>query len=136
MTIHSHAVVWTDHREARVLHFNEADVACTVVRPGDPNVHLHHKANTVGSGRAPIDRDFHRRVAQAIGDKCLVLVTGPSTAKEELAKTLASEFPAMKGRVAGVEPLDHPTDGELVAHARAFFRRYHNLHPASTARSS
>lgn len=131
MTSHSHAIVWIDHHEARVLHFNDADSARTVVRPADPHVHLHHKANTIGSGHAPVDRDYHHRIGQAIGDSCLFMIVGPSSAKLELAKTLRAEQPAIEARIVAVEAIDHPTDGELVAHARAFFRNYHRLHPVT-----
>lgn len=127
MSKHSHAVVWIDHHEARILHFNEGDVVCTHVRPHDQHVHLHHKANTVGSGRAPVDRDYYHRVATALGDNCLFLIVGPSTAKTELAASLTA--PGVKDRLAGVQPMDHPTDGELVAHARKFFKSYTRMHP-------
>ena len=130
MTTHAHAIVWIDHHEARILHFNDHDVVCTYVRPNDRPVHLHHKANTIGSGRAPIDHDYHGRVAAALGDTCLFLIVGPSTAKSELAATLDEVGgPTIQARIAGVQPIDHPTDGELVAHARKFFKSYNRMHP-------
>ena len=53
---HYHAVIWIDHRQARVLRFSASDVDKLVVTPEDPVRHLHHKANSVGSGHAPEDQ--------------------------------------------------------------------------------
>ena len=130
MNNHAHAIVWIDHHEARILHFNDHEMVCTHVRPNDRHVHLHHKANTIGSGRAPIDHDYHRRVAAQLGDNCLFLIVGPSTAKSELAATLADAGgPALQARLADVQPIDHPTDNELVAHGRKFFKAYNRMRP-------
>jgi hypothetical protein len=37
----------------------------------------------------------------------------------------------MKLHVEGVESADHPTDGELVAHARRFLKSADRMRPAS-----
>ena len=56
---HYHAVIWIDHREARVFHFNSIDVERLVPHPGNPTKHIHHKANSIGSGHAsPITTIF------------------------------------------------------------------------------
>ena len=68
MAGHFHAIVWIDHREARVFHFNQTDVDALVIRPDDPSVHIHHKANSIGAGHAAEDQDFLHRVAQSIAD--------------------------------------------------------------------
>src|SRR4051794_14006614 len=42
-THHFHAIVWIDHREARVFHFSSTDVDRLVLRPEHPTKHIHHK---------------------------------------------------------------------------------------------
>ena len=49
MTGHFHAVVWIDHRQARIIHFNADKVDETVVRPHNPTRQVHHKANSIGT---------------------------------------------------------------------------------------
>src|ERR1700730_16058850 len=49
---HHHAVIWIDHREARVFHFNPTDVERLVLHPDHPTRHIHHKANSIGHGHA------------------------------------------------------------------------------------
>ena len=122
MTEHNHSVVWLDHLEARVFHFSADEVDRLVVRPDDPHVHIHHKANTVGSGHAPEDKAFFRAVVEAIGGSRAILIAGPGVAKTALIKHIARHDPALLEHIAAVETVDHPTDKALVAHARAYFK--------------
>ena len=121
MQPHFHAIVWIDHHQAKVFRFNADDVERKVVRPHDPTVHLHHRANTIGSGHAPVDKDFLGRVTAAMAGAGTILIVGPAGAKTELATHLAAHAPDLSARVAAVEAADHPSEGELVALARRFF---------------
>jgi hypothetical protein len=129
MSGHYHAIVWIDHREARVFHFNVADVDRLVLHPHNPTRHIHHKANSIGSGHAAEDQAFLQRVTDAIADAGAVLITGPANAKTELVKHIERHAPALGARIAGVETIDHPTDGELVAHAHKYFKDDHQMEP-------
>jgi len=119
---HFHAVVWIDHLEARVFHFDPSDVDRLVIRPDDPTRHIHHKANSIGSGHAAEDQDFLDAVAKSIADAGAVLITGPANEKTELVKHIQKHEPNLMKIIVGVETVDHPTDGELVAHARKYFK--------------
>ncbi len=122
MTAHYHAVVWIDHREARIFHFNADEVERLVLHPHEPTLHIHHKANSIGSGHAAEDRDFFHQVAVAVADAGTVLITGPANAKTELVKHIQRHDPKLIERLAGIETVDHPTDASLVAHARHYFK--------------
>jgi hypothetical protein len=126
---HFHAVVWIDHHEARVFHFNADDVERDVVHPERPTRHIHHKAHAIGSGHSAEDQAFFHAVVEAIGGAGAVLIGGPANAKHELFKHIQRHAPQLVARIAAVEPLDHPTDGELVAHARKFFRAADRMAP-------
>jgi stalled ribosome rescue protein Dom34 len=129
MPSHYHAVVWMDHLEARVFHFSITEVDQVVLHPHNPTRHIHHKANTIGSGHAAEDHEFLLQVADAIADAGAVLVTGPAKTKNELVKHIARHAPQVSSKIAGVETLDRLTDGELVAHARTYFKSDHQVPP-------
>ena len=131
MPSHYHAIIWIDHREAKVFHFNVADVERLVIHPHNPTRHIHHKANTIGSGHASQDHDYLQHVGEAVAGAGAILITGPANAKTELVKHIERHMPALKSKIAGVETLDHPTDGELVAHARRYFKVDHQEPPRS-----
>ena len=118
---HVHAVVWLDHSEARVMHFAPEEVEKFVAHPAGGHPHLHHKRGSIGSGHAGPDAHFFEAVVKLLGDAREILLVGPGSAKLELVKYLHKHHASMVDRVLGVESADHPTDGQVVAHARAYF---------------
>jgi stalled ribosome rescue protein Dom34 len=128
-THHYHAVVWIDHREARVFHFNPTEADRLVLHPDNPTKHIHHKANSIGSGHASADHDFLHAVAESIADAGAVLIAGPGNAKTELVKHIEQHDPKLKKIIAGVETVDHPSDAQLVAHARTYLKVTDRMQP-------
>lgn len=129
MSEHFHALVWIDHHEARVFHFNADAVDHLNVHPSNPHSHIHHKANSIGSGHAAEDQAFFHAVVNAIANAGALLITGPANAKHELMKHIEHHDPKLALRVSAVETVDHPTDAALVAHARKYFRAADRMTP-------
>ena len=127
MTSLYHAVVWIDHHEARIFHFDRTEAERLVVRPDHPTRHIHHKAGSIGSGHATEDQDFYHHVSAALGGAEAVLITGPANAKTELVKHIHAHAPLLIAHIAGIETVDHPSDNALVAHARHYFRADHQV---------
>jgi len=128
MREHYHALVWIDHHEARIFQFNQEESARTTVRSSHPQEHRHHRADAHGSGHVPIDYALLERVAQAVTNAGAILITGPGSAKRELATHIARRHPDLFRRISAVETLDHPTDAEMLALARRFFRHDDRTH--------
>jgi hypothetical protein len=55
-TGHHHALVWIDHHEARIYRFDSEVSQAThhIIRDERSPPHLHHKANSIGSGHVPV----------------------------------------------------------------------------------
>jgi stalled ribosome rescue protein Dom34 len=126
---HFHAVIWIDHHEARVFHFSPIDVERLVLRPDHPTQHIHHKANSIGSGHAAEDHSFFQAVAGSIADAGAVLITGPANAKTGLVKHIHQHDPKLMNIIVGVETVDHPSDAQLVAYAREYFKVEDRMQP-------
>jgi stalled ribosome rescue protein Dom34 len=122
MSDHYHAIVWIDHQQAKIFQFNVTDVDSTTVRSSHPHQHIHHKANAGDSGHVPVDQQFLERVAQALMHAGAILITGPANAKQELRAHIERAHAELAKRISGTETLDHPSDGQLVALARKFFK--------------
>jgi len=118
---HFHAVVWLDHSEAHVMHIAPDDVEKSVVHPSKPHQHLHSRAGTLGSGKRPEDQHYYHAVVDALKGAQEILVVGPAQAKLQLIKHMHAHDQATADKVVGVESIDHPTDGQLVAYARKYF---------------
>ncbi len=116
-----HAVVWIDNKEARIFNLHPDHVDEAHLRA--PN-HLHHKhpAGAEGAKEHPDDaKRFFHEVARSLDASEEVLVVGPAKAKLELIRYLHKHDHALEAKVVGVETVDHPTDGQLVAYARTYF---------------
>lgn len=118
---HYHAVVWLDHAQAHVMHISPDDVEKSVVHPAHPHTHLHNKAGSIGSGRHPEDQAYYHAIVKALEGAQEILVLGPAKAKLELIKHVHRHDQGMSDKIVGVETVDHPTDAQLVAHARTYF---------------
>lgn len=125
---HYHAVVWIDHRQARVFHFNAEDADKELIRPEHPIRDYHRKSPRTGQ-HDPENQAFLEEVTKSIADAGAVLIVGPSNEKLELVKHIESKHPQMRVRIEGVESVDHPTDGELVAYARKFLKSADRMRP-------
>ena len=128
---HYHAAIWIDHREAKVYSLNRDTSNEWRLRPHDRHVHLHHKAGLGDSGHAAPDKHYFHSVADAVKGAGEILITGPGTARTELMHHLQTHDPAVAKKVVGVEALDHPSDGQLVAFARKFFKAADQFLPDS-----
>jgi stalled ribosome rescue protein Dom34 len=125
---HYHAVIWIDHREARVFHFSPSDVEKLVLHADNPSRHIHHKANSIGSGHAQPDQGYLRAVTESVSDAGAVLITGPANAKTELVEYIRLHDPKLTKVIAGVETVDHPSDAQLVAYARKYLVATDRMH--------
>ena len=117
----THAVVWIDHAEARIfqVHPDAADES----RILSPQHHVHRHPKGRGEPREHPDdaRRFFEDVARGLDGTDSVLIVGPASAKHEFFKFVQEKDRPLVSKIVGVETADHPTGGEIVAHARHYF---------------
>jgi stalled ribosome rescue protein Dom34 len=89
---------------------------------------LHAREKRTGH-RIEENKPFFEDVAKAIADAGAILIVGPAQEKDYFARFLAEKHPAIRAHVEGVEKADHPTDGELLDHARHFVRATDRMRP-------
>lgn len=130
---HSHAIVWMDSREAHTFRFSPEDVEKQRIFAHSPYRKVHHKAGTIGSGHVHPDREFLKEIAATLGGVEEWLLIGPGGAKGELASYLERDQPELRRILLSIENADHPTDGELLDHARKAFRKLDRMRPNSPA---
>lgn len=126
---HNHAIVWMDSKEARIFRFNAANVEAEHVKAHNPFKKVHHKAGVIGAGHLSLDTSFFDHIVDALRGTKEWLLVGPSGAKQELLRHLDSHMPWVRKTLVGVEAMDHPTDGELLDHARRAFKAIDRMQP-------
>jgi len=128
-----HLVIWLDHRLARLYALTHDAIQETLVHNSDTGEgHIHHHAGSVGAGHVALARAYLEKISDAIGAVPEILIVGPSGAKTALKSFLDSHKPRQAGNVVAVEPMDHASDGEIVAYARRLFARSDRMMPSRT----
>jgi hypothetical protein len=127
MSAHNHAVVWIDHRIAKVFYLGLEVADERTIHADLATEHLHHKANTVGSGKALEDPTFFPRIDEALLSSEAILIIGPGNEKTLLLKHLEEGLRSHNTRELHAEACDHPTDREIIALGR---RHFHLGEPA------
>jgi stalled ribosome rescue protein Dom34 len=117
-----HAAVWMDHHEARIFHLGLDAADEATVKAPHAHVHRHPKGPTAEHNHPDDLRHFFREVAKALEGAQEILVGGPSTAKTQFLAYVHEHDRALEPKIAKVEAIDHPTDAQLVAHARQYFK--------------
>ncbi len=122
-----HAIVWLDHREARIASFSLGSSHLIEVHSHNSERRIHRKAREVGSGKMADDHRMFDEIVESLADISEVLIAGPGNAKTAFVTYVKSRHVDLVKRIVGVETLDHPTDGELLAHARKSFNAIDQL---------
>lgn len=130
----SQAVVWLDHQRAQIIHFDIEHSESREIKHKHGASHLHHKHGAVGSGHAAEDPDYYHAIAVALKGTAEILVIGPAAAKNAFIKHAESHDKAVATAVVGVENADHPSEGQILAHARSWFVKSGRIRSASGVR--
>lgn len=68
---------------------------------------------------------YYHTVAEELANATEILVVGPGPARTHFKAHLDHHHPALAKKVLAVEAMDHPTDNQILAHARKFFKHAH-----------
>lgn len=116
----NHVIVWLDQAEAHVIHFNREAAESEIIKTA--SVHSQHqKAGVQAHQHATENVPYLDDIAAAIAASEEILVVGPGQEKMSLIKHLNKSHAAIADKVVGVESVDHPSDGQLLAYARKYF---------------
>ncbi len=118
----NHVVVWLDHSEAHIIAFNrDSAEPPAIVRAPQRNEHQHHHADSIGSGKAAEHPEYFEHILDKIRNSPEWLIVGPANAKLAFAKHLYKHHANLIDHLIGIETVDHPTDGQLLAYAKKYF---------------
>ena len=113
-------IVWIDQHEAKIFRLTGDTVDESILESHHHHVRRHPVVTAERSHPADAEH-YYRDVAAALHDALAVLVVGPGVAKLELIKHVHAHERALEPKIVGVETADHPTDRQIVAHARKYF---------------
>lgn len=121
-------VVWLDSREAKVFGLLPSGVEPHHVKAHGKKHHdqphgKHQEAHH------PEAEGVFKELSAILKDASQVLLLGPGESKTHF-KTYLERHSAgtLAKKIVGVETVDHPSDNQILEHARAFFKKYDLMH--------
>jgi stalled ribosome rescue protein Dom34 len=86
-----------------------------------PDHHTQKKDQTTDSNL----NHFYKNLVTALKDAKEILIMGPGQSKEHFKKHVESHHTAdLADRIKGIENSDHPTDNQILAAGRSFFKMH------------
>ena len=107
-----------DQSEAHVVMFDREHAEAQHIKSRS-----HHKHQ----GKADDLTAFFADVAQALADTREVLLAGPGLVRNQFRDWAAKHHAAVADVVVDSVAADHPTDAQLVAMARQYFKKFDNM---------
>jgi stalled ribosome rescue protein Dom34 len=107
-----------DHSEAHVLMFDKEHVQAQRIR--SRSHHAHQGKNTHMN-------DLFADVATALKGCKEILLTGPGLARNEFREWCTSHQSALATCIIDSIATDHPSDAQLVALAKQYFKKFDNM---------
>ncbi len=114
-------VVWIDHHEARIFRVDAGTLDAEAIRAPHRHVHRHPKGPSAEHNHPDDMHRFFHDVAHALNEADAILLVGPSTAKLQFLRYVHAQADAPEPKIVGIETVEHPTDGQLVAYAKRYF---------------
>ena len=116
-----HAVVWIDHREARVVHYNDTEESECVVQSHNSVQRLHQHSPRHATETAGADQEFFKRIVATLHQTGGTLITGPCESKHDLKRYIDRHRPDLDALISADATAIHPGEAALLVAAREFF---------------
>ncbi len=115
----SATILWLDHAHAKLFKLLGNKIEINQFKRTEIR---HHTANEEHSHKD--FSKFYHDVANQLSESSEILLIGPGTAKTQFQHYIEDKNPHLKEKVVGVMTVDHPTDNEILALSRKFFKKY------------
>lgn len=115
-------VVWLDSEKAMIFNLKADGIEKSHIKKSNVDHHTHNKKANHGD---PHIEKYYRDLSEKLSSVDHLLILGPGMAKTHFKTHLDNhESKDLAKAVVGVENSDHPTDNEILAEARKFFKTY------------
>ncbi len=113
-------VVWMDSEKAQLFNMKSSGVERSHVNIHGADHHTRHKKDLHEVAHL---ENFYRDLALRLKDADQILILGPGLSKNHFKTYLETHHTAsLASKIAGLENSDHPTDNQIIASAKKFFK--------------
>lgn len=110
-----HAVVWLDQAQAHVVMFDQEHMQAQ---------RIHSRSHHKHQGKGDDSSAFYAAIAQALAGSHEILLTGPGLARNQFRAWCQTHHSATADKIVDSVAADHPSDAQLVALARQYFKKF------------
>ena len=114
-----HSVIWIDHFEAHIIHFDVDSSQQGTVNAQPTHLHMH--SDSAGNHGVADNARFFNKIIDALHDSIEILLMGPDSAKDEFMKYAEKFNRPLSEKIVATLTDEHPTDPQLLAFARKYF---------------
>jgi stalled ribosome rescue protein Dom34 len=115
-------VVWLDSEHAQIFALKVTGIEKSRLNKGGPDHHTHNKKDHDSDSNA---EHFYRDLALRLKDAAKLLLLGPGLAKNHFKTHLETHHAGgLAKNIIGLKNSDHPTDNQILAEAREFYKTY------------
>jgi len=111
--------VWIDRSHAKLFEFSNEKMERRAIQGRHTDHHTHAQDSLDHKHQ---EWAFFKEVADQMSNADHVLVLGPGVAKHHFCNYLVEHVPALARKLVGCETVDHPTDNQIAALAKKFFK--------------
>jgi len=116
----SNYIVWLDSEHARLFEYSDGKVEKHHIARHEPD---HHTHNTHHDPKH--SEHFFHQVCERLVHANQVLLLGPTLARDHFQTHLTAHHHGdLAKKIVGSESLEHPTDNQVEAFARKFFKEH------------
>lgn len=111
--------VWIDREHAKIFQVAADKMERQTVQSGAPTHHTHQKDHL------DQERQEHRLFAEVVTklkEATNLLIIGPGIAKHHFQNYLTEHHPILARKISACETVDHPTDHQIAALAKKFYK--------------
>jgi stalled ribosome rescue protein Dom34 len=116
-------VVWLDSSVAKIFALHPGEFEETKLKRHELK-HHNNTADKAQNNHKDLEKYFHQ-VATALEQAHEILLIGPGEAKTHFKQHLLNHHHTkIADKIVASETVDHPTDGQIVALAKKFFKKH------------
>ncbi len=114
------SVIWIDRGQAKLFFLSHEKMERKNLQSRQIEHHTHAQD---ASDRERKEHRLFIDVVKELDGTDQILILGPGIAKHHFQNYLMEHQPAIARKIAGVETVDHPTDGEIAAMTKKLFEK-------------
>ncbi len=119
-------IIWLDSEKAQLFALQPSGVKRSHVKKSGVDHHTRNKKDNPNDEHA---EHFFKLVTEALSGADQLLIMGPGLAKNHFKTYLEKHHHAkLASQIIGMENSDHPTDNEILAAGRTYFKKYDLFH--------